>query len=294
MKTFDDQTLRRLEALTLVANDVRVGMMKGDRRSSKRGTSVEFADYRSYVRGDDLRRLDWNVYARLERPFIKLLQEEEDLAVHLLVDCSLSMDWPDETAANKLQYALRLAAALGHIGLASGDLVSVALLDSRGHRGWGPFRGGTNTLHLLQFLESAQAAGTTIINQALSSYAMRSRRPGLLFLISDLLAPDGYRRGLNAIQAAGYEAGLLHVLSPDEVAPALSGDLALVDVETGGDAEVTMDAMTLSEYRQRLEEWRGKIANHCRSRGVHYVPIETDQPWDEIVLQTFRSAGIVK
>ena len=131
MKLFNEATLRKLEQLTLVAGQVRVGMMKGDRRSQKRGTSIEFADYRNYVRGDDLRRLDWIVYARLERPFIKLLEEEEDLAVHILVDGSASMDWPDgESEEQKLRYALLLAGALGHIALSSGDLTLVTLLRS--------------------------------------------------------------------------------------------------------------------------------------------------------------------
>ncbi|MCA9981224.1 MAG: DUF58 domain-containing protein, partial [Anaerolineales bacterium] len=133
MQLFDEKTLRQLEQLTLIADKVRAGVMKGDRRSNKRGSSIEFADYRNYVKGDDLRRLDWNVYARLEKPFIKLLEEEEDLAVHLLVDASESMNWPDtpqEADLNKLNYALRLAGALGHIGLTAGDQVSIALLTS--------------------------------------------------------------------------------------------------------------------------------------------------------------------
>src|SRR5687768_13037910 len=168
-KLFDEKTRRKMAQLTLVASRVRAGAMKGERRSIKRGTSIEFADYRNYVRGDDLRRLDWNVYARLERPFIKLLEEEEDLAVHLLVDGSASMDWPNDEGeeTNKLHYALLLAGALGHIGLASGDLVNVTLLRSTGNQHWGPFRGRQNTLRLLQFLDRGEAAGITDLNLAL-------------------------------------------------------------------------------------------------------------------------------
>src|SRR6187401_657312 len=95
-RLFDETTLRKLEQLTLMAHKIRAGVMKGERRSVKRGTSIEFADYRDYTRGDDLRQLDWNVYARLEKPFIKLLEEEEDLAVHILLDASESMAWPDD------------------------------------------------------------------------------------------------------------------------------------------------------------------------------------------------------
>lgn len=292
MMLFDEATLRQLEQLTLIADKVRIGVMKGDRRSSKRGTSIEFADYRDYTRGDDLRRLDWNVFARLERPFIKLLEEEEDLAVHLLVDSSGSMEWPDD-AFNKARYALRLAGALGHIALTTGDQVVVSLLNSKNNQQWGPYRGQQNSLRLLNFLETGQMGGVTDINLSLRQYAQRGRRPGLLFLISDLLSPNGYREGVTALLSRGFEVGLIHLLSPDEVQPAAAGDLKLVDVETGQDAEITLDASALRSYRERLAEWQGEIAAFCNGRGVHYIPVITDMPWEKLILQTLRSRGII-
>lgn len=295
MRIFNEATLRKLEQLTLVANQVRVGMMKGDRRSTKRGTSIEFADYRNYVRGDDLRRLDWNVYARLERPFIKLLEEEEDLAVHLLVDGSASMDWPDvDSDEQKMRYALLLAGALGHIALSSGDLTFVTVLRSDGNQRWGPYRGQQNSLRLLQFLENSAAAGITDLNISLQNYALRARRPGLLFVISDLLSPSGYQEGIATLQSRGYEVGLIHVLSPDEVEPPLAGDVKLIDVETGLDAEITLDASTQSQYLVRLREWRSEIEVFCRGRNVHYIPLTTDFPWEKLILQTLRVQSIVK
>ncbi|MBE2197046.1 MAG: DUF58 domain-containing protein [Anaerolinea sp.] len=309
MDLFDEATLRKLEQLTLVAERVRVGVMKGDRRSSKRGASIEFADYRNYVKGDDLRRLDWNVYARLERPFIKLLEEEEDLAVHLLVDSSASMNWPHddseavigerlsvngEQAGNKLVYALRLAGALGHIALTAGDLLTVTLLRSSGDQSWGPFRGQQNSLRLLHFLENGAAAGSTDLNVSLRTYALRGRRPGLLFVLTDLLSPNGYQEGLNALQARGYEVGIIHLLSPDEVQPPLSGDLKLLDVETGAEAEITLDATTLALYRERLGSWLAEIGVYCARRHIHYIPITTDLPWEKLVMQTLRVKGVLK
>lgn len=295
LELFDEATLRRLERLSLVAEQVRVGVMKGDRRSRKRGTSIEFADYRNYSKGDDLRRLDWNVYARLERPFIKLLEEEEDLAVHLLVDASGSMDWPDDADndENKLRYGLRLAAALGHISLAAGDRLNVTLLQSGGDRHWGPFRGRQNTLRLLQFLETGTAAGVTDLSLSLRNYALRARRPGLLLLLTDLLSPAGYREGLNALQSRGYEIALIHLLSPDEVDPPLAGDLKLVDVETGAAAEITLDATTADAYRERLAAWREEIAAYCHGRAVHYLPITTSLHWEEFVMYTLRQQHIL-
>lgn len=299
MSLFDESTLRKLEQLTLMAERVRVGVMKGDRRSSKRGTSIEFADYRNYVKGDDLRRLDWNVYARLERPFIKLLEEEEDLAVHLLVDASASMNWPDDDQStnqptNKLSYALRLAGALGHIALTAGDLLTVTLLQSAGDQSRGPFRGQQNSLRLLQFLASSAAAGITDLNLSLRNYALRGRRPGLLFVLSDLLSPNGYQEGLNALQSRGYEVGLIHLLSPDEMEPPLGGDLKLVDVETRSEAEITLDPTTLSLYRDRLGSWLAEIGAYCAGRHVHYIPVTTDLPWEKLVMQTLRVKGVLK
>jgi uncharacterized protein (DUF58 family) len=297
---FDESTLHKLEQLTLVAEQVRVGVMKGDRRSRKRGSSVEFADYRNYVRGDDLRRLDWNVYARLERPFVKLLEEEEDLAVHLLVDASGSMDWPPAPGSqqppdsHKLTYALRLAGALGHVALSGGDRLNATLLTAQGDglQRWGPFRGAQNSLRLFNFLENARAAGLTNLDVSLRAYALRGGRPGLLFLLGDVLSP-GYRDGFSALLARGYELVVLHLLSPDELQPALAGDLKLVDVESGAETEISIDATTLQAYHDRLRDWQGELAAFCSARGAHYVPVATDTPWERLVLQTFRRRGIV-
>ncbi len=294
MTIFDESTLRKLEQLTLVAERVRAGTAQGDRRSTRRGSSIEFADYRDYAKGDDLRRLDWNVYARLQRPFIKLFEEEEDLAVHLLVDGSGSMDWPEPGDQHKLTYAVRLAAALGHIALTAGDQLSALLLNSTQDRAWGPFRGQPNSLRLFQFLETAVAGGITDLNLSLRHYALRARRPGLLFLFSDLLSPGGYRDGLSALQARGYELGIVHLLSPDEHDPGLNGDLKLVDVETSATAEITLDPTTLRDYRERVATWQQEIATYCHGRGVHYIPVMTDEPWEKLVLQTLRIQGVIK
>lgn len=301
MRLFDESTLRKLEQLSLVAHRVRAGVMKGERRSTKHGTSIEFADYRDYTPGDDLRRLDWNVYARLEKPFIKLLEEEEDLTVHILLDASESMDWPldvppDQTIdTHKFRYAQRLAAGLGHIGLTTGDRVTVGLLSGKRLVGrWGPYRTRHRTLSLLQWLEELEPGGTTDLNAALRDVALRGGRAGLALLLTDMFSPAGYADGLTALQSRGYEVAIIHLLAPDEVEPVIGGDLRLIDTETGEGQDVTVDAAMRDLYGRRLRQWRDEIAVTTSARDVHYVAVETGTPWDQVILYALRRAGVVR
>jgi uncharacterized protein (DUF58 family) len=299
---FDETFLRKVDRLSLVVRKRRSGQLRGERRSTKRGTSVEFADYRDYTKGDDLRRVDWNIYARLERPFVKLFEEEEDLTVHLLLDASGSMDWPrggaSPTPLHKWLYARRTAAALGYIALGSGDRLTVAVLqeaasDEAPSR-FGPARGKGQTLPLLRYLATGEAKGQTDLNQALHGYAFAARRPGLAILISDLLSPSGYQDGLSTLLARGYEAIVLQTLSPDEANPRIAGDLKLVDVESGHEQEVSIDAGMRALYRQRLDAWRDENNRWCGQRGVAYVPVNTDLPFDELILFHLRRRGLVR
>ncbi|MEA3341035.1 MAG: DUF58 domain-containing protein [Chloroflexota bacterium] len=312
--------LRKLDQLSLVARHARAGQTAGERRSTKRGASVEFADYRDYAKGDDLRSVDWNIYARLDRPYIKLFEEEEDLAVHILLDGSGSMDWGEEgnkgageqgsggAEENKWLYARRLAAALGYVALTSGDRLTVANLQSPGEKPgfsvsgatkpgfwqFGPVRGRGHTLRLFEWLEGLSAEGATDLNAALRSYTVASGRPGLVVLISDLFSPAGYVEGLTALAARGHEVALLHALSPDEIEPPLGGDLRLLDVETGDPQEVTIDGGMRTLYRRRLAAWRDEIQATCRARDVYYMSVETDTPFERVVLYELRRVGLVR
>lgn len=291
---FDESTLRKLSRLTLVAERVRAGVLKGERRSTRRGSSQEYADYRNYVPGDDLRRLDWNAYARLNRAFIKLFEEEEDLAVHILLDGSGSMDW-GVGEQHKFRFAQKLAAALGSIALSAGDHLILALLqDSAQLDSFGPVRGKHNTLGLLDFVGGLQPQGQTDLNRSLRTYGLNPRRPGLAFLISDLFSPQGYQAGLAVLLERGYECALVHLLAPDEVDTTLAGDLLLVDAETGAGQEVSIDSGLRQEYHRRVSLWRAEIASYCRSRGIRYLSAVTSTPWDRLVLHEMRAASLVK
>lgn len=298
----EESARRKLDPLMLVGNKVRAGAIKGERRSTKRGTSIEFADYRNYTPGDDLRRLDWNVYARLDRPYIKLLEDEEDLAVHVLLDASSSMDWPNRDSegvenrddTNKLLFGKRLLAGLAYIALGTNDHLTMAAIRQDGSFYFGPARGRGQSIPMLRFAHGLTAGGVTDLNAALKDYAVRARRPGLLFIISDLFSPGGYVDGLVALLGRGYEVAVIHVLSPDEITPPLVGDLRLIDVESGSTQEVSLDSGMRAFYVRRVEMWQHDIQAECRRRGVHYLPLVTDTAWEKAILYDLRRLGLIK
>jgi len=291
-EVFDEAFLRKLERLDLVARKLRSGTLRGERRSTKRGQSVEFADFRLYSHGDDLRRVDWNVYARTERAFIKLFVEEEDRTVHLLLDCSPSMDWGDDSA-HKLTWARRAAAALGYIALAGLDRVSLATL---GDGVAGQLSGQRSTrafFRVLDFLGSAgPVAGAGDLDAALTAYAGRARQPGPIFLLSDLLVAGGGRAGLTALAAHGYEPNVIHILAPDELDPALAGELQLIDSETGATRDLTVDEAALGRYHRGLADWQRDLASFCAGRGWPYLPISTATQFEDVILNSLRRGGI--
>jgi uncharacterized protein (DUF58 family) len=296
---FDETTLRKITQLTLAPTTMRAGLMKGDRRSTKRGSSIEFSDYRDYVKGDDLRRLDWNIYARLDRPFVKLFEEEEDLAVHILIDYSTSMFW-GEGDQHKMLFTLRLAGAIGAMALSANDRCTIAALKNHTKAAqFGPVRGVQHLARLLPFLESLlthppnHPTGTDL-NLSLKSFSQGARRPGLVFLLSDFFSPTGFQSGFNQLIGHGYEVTAMHVLHPDELDPPFAGDLSLVDSETGQVQEVSVDGMMRQEYQKRILNWQAQNRKYFQQHSAHYLPLNTAQPWDKVIFTDLRKSGIVK
>ncbi|NWJ97881.1 MAG: DUF58 domain-containing protein [Chloroflexi bacterium] len=312
-RLLDEEFLRKIDRLTLVSKRVRVGSLKGERRSLKRGTSVEFADYRNYTPGDDLRQVDWNIYARLEKVFLKLFEEEEELTLHLLLDCSRSMDWSGAPEVftemggatggstggphlNKLLYSKKTTAALAYMALAAMDRVTISGLNAKGGTNEPRLpltRGKNQTLRVIRFVEDLSSGAGTNLNATLRAYANQTRHPGLLFLISDLFAPEGCFEGLKALQAAGHEITLLHVLSPDEVNPTLRGDFKLVDSETGESQDVSINQKALDLYRQEFQAWQHELVEFSQRRAINYIHVETSTPFEDLVLHYLRRRGLV-
>jgi uncharacterized protein (DUF58 family) len=272
---------------------------------------VEFADYRDYTPGDDPRRVDWNIYARLERPYIKLYEDEEDLTVHVLLDVSPSMQWRDEAApaSAKWDRAVQLAVAMCYIALSSGDrliLETNTVTNAAGslRARFGPKRGVAATSGVIEFLERAalpvevadgrvpqnpQTAALSL-NPWWKRYALDAR-PGLCVIISDFLDVDGYAEGLNALGSSRLDLHVLHTLSPDELDPEFAGDLRLRDIETAGTQDVSLDDAALNQYRQRLNQWTGEIAEFCRRRGGKYHLTDTSDALEKVVLRDLRREG---
>lgn len=287
---FDEAFLRQLERLQLLMRAPARGGLKGGRRSVKRGQSVEFADYRDYTLGDDLRQLDWNILARLEKLFVKLYVEEEDVTISLLVDASASMaaGRPD-----KLAYAKRAAAALGYIGLASEDRVAIVALSGRAARRQAAIRGSGRVFRLLSALSGIPLSdGPTDLLVAARHAGAQLTGRGVVVLLSDLLDPNA-DRVIRELAATGSEIVVLHVLSPEELDPLLEGDLRLIDVESGEGLEVTVDLATLDGYRARLAAWRDGLAEIAAKRRVAYVPLSTDVPLADLVFAELRRRRVV-
>ena len=287
---FDEAFLRQLERLLLLMRSPVRGGLKGGRRSVKRGQSVEFADYRDYTLGDDLRQLDWNVYARLERLFVKLFVEEEDVTVTLLLDASASMA---SGHPQKLLFAKRAAAALGYIGLASEDRVAVSALSGRTARRRLALRGSGRVFRLLADLSAIDVTdGPTDLVAAARHAAAQLHGRGVVVLLSDLLDPNA-DRVIRELAATGSELIVLHILSPEELDPALDGDLRLVDVETGEKVDITADLATIDQYKDRLAAWKADVADLAAKRRASYVDLSSDVNLAELMFAELRRRRVL-
>ncbi len=254
----DPDFLARLEQLELVSRKIFLGRLKGERRSKRKGQSVEFADYRNYVVGDDLRFLDWNLFARLDRLFIRLFMEEEDLHVFILIDNSLSMDFG---TPSKLHVAKQVAAALGFIGLVNMDRVMVEAFNDRLIQSLPAVRGRRSLWRLMDFLQKVEPAGPSDLRQALRSFSIKCSGKGIV---------------------------------QEEIEPEVVGDLKLVDIEDDDVAEITVSGPLLKRYKQNLAAYRSALHQFCSQRGIAYLFTSNQVPFDRLVLSYLRQRGLVK
>jgi uncharacterized protein (DUF58 family) len=292
----DERLLRRLERLALAASRGLKGGLSGIHPSRRRLPAPTFTDHRPYTSGDDLRYVDWNAYARLEDLHLKLGEAEHDIRVHVLIDCSASMDW-GEGDAHKLHYARLLAAAIGYVALANGDRLRVVPFGGAERQPWGPGSGRQRAAHLLQFLDDLQGGGDITSITRLHQMA-REERGGLLVVLSDFwhsrALVDGDDPILAPFQLPRWQVLMLHVLHPDELRPDLRGDIELIDSESGERLSIEANAGALAAYSTAAEGWCASVAKMCARRNFGYSRITTDMSLERAALPYLQLREVLR
>lgn len=283
--------LAQLERLELVSRKIFRGRLKGERRSKRKGQSVEFADYRNYVPGDDVRFIDWNLYARLDRLFLKLFLEEEDLHFYALIDASASMDFGEPS---KLQFARQLAASLGFIGLCRADRVKLEVLGGTRTQPGPVLRGRRNLPRMTEYLRGVEPRFNVPLAQAVKDFCLRNTGQGILVLITDLMDKQGYEAALRFLITQRFDVYVIHVLSPEELQPDLKGDLKLIDSEDQDVAEISVSRPLLDRYQRTLAAFVEGAREFCARRGITYLMANSQTPVETIVSNYLRARGLVR
>lgn len=297
--------ISRLDPLDLASRRVFFGKLRGERRSKKRGHSVEFADHRPYVSGDDLRHIDWNIFGRLDRLFLKLFLEEEDLSLHVVLDASASADCGEP---NKYHFMQRCAMALGYVGLVNLNRVAATIMagvdaDSEVDAKKAPpslvravrdLRGRRRVHDLSRFLCATRPGGVLNFRAAAERIALSRRGKGVMVLFSDFFFKDGYEDGLRLLAGHGYDLILIQVLSPQELEPPIRGDLRLKDIEDADTAEVTISAPLLKRYQSNLNAYCQGLRAFALRRDMALLSVRSDMPVDTLVADRLRRLGVLK
>src|SRR5687767_4844904 len=286
----DPTFMARLDQLDVMSRKLLAGKMKGERRSKRRGQSVEFADYRNYTIGDDLRFIDWNIYARLDKLFLKLFLEEEDLSLYVLVDVSKSCDYGEP---HKALYMKRVAAALGYIGLVNYNRVNVIAMADGIVAETGPTRGRRRVAQLLDFVGKLKPTGASHLAEACKRFALAHRQKGVLVILSDFFDKGGYENGLRYVSSGKYDLFAVQVLSPQEIDPELQGDLKLKDMEDDDMAEVSITQPLMKQYKANLNAYCLGLKDYITRRGGTYLFTSTAVPFDTLVLNYLRERGLL-
>ncbi len=290
----DGALMSKLDQVDILSRQIFAGKLQGERRSKKRGISVEFADYRHYVHGDDLRFVDWNIYARLDRLFLKLFLEEEDLSLVLVLDASASMDWGNP---GKFMFVQQLAMALGYIGLTNQNRVTLYGFNDAGVKPLPSLRGRRRTREIGSWLLDLEPGGASGFPEAMRQIALGRQGKGVMVILSDFMFKEGYEKGLRYLAGGGFDTYCLQVLSPEEVDPArhgLAGDLKLTDIEDEDTAEVTISAALLKHYKENLNAYCGKLRDFCIRRGITHMTLDTSLDMTTLLLDYLRKRGLLK
>jgi uncharacterized protein (DUF58 family) len=294
MSLLTPELLRRLEQIQLLAARRAKSSAKGERRSKARGQSVEFADYRNYVAGDDLRYLDWNLFGRLEKLFLKLYEEERELPVRIFLDCSESMGFGEP---RKFDFARQVAAAMGYVALCGFDRVTIVPFPNEGENittagALRAVRGRKTSLQFFENIVKLKCGGAANFNEALRRGALEARQAGVAVVLTDFLDPAGYEKGLSALVGRGFQVNAVQILSPDELAPGTYGDLKLVDSESGMMQEVTFGKYRLNAYQQTVQNFIQKLREFSASRGINFFSVSSAMKLEDLLLKQLRASEV--
>jgi uncharacterized protein (DUF58 family) len=295
----DPGFMTKLERLHLIAKRLNWNGAQGEHAATRKGSSLEFSDYRRYQRGDDLRYVDWNVYRRLDRLLIKVFTAEEEMNLYLVVDTSASMAarvtrvTAGDPGLAKIGYAKKVAAALGYIGLANLDRVGGAAFSATLHAPLRPDRGRAQILRLFAFLDALSCGGATDLHAAMRRFATVFPRPGLVVILSDLLDPHGWRPAVEQLTRHKHQVLVVHILDDDDCEPGFSGEVTLVDAEGSRERRLYIDEALERRFRAELAHYFRDIETACKGLGIDYLRTTTRVPFDEFVLKSLRQTASV-
>ena len=287
----DSRFMARLDALDVLSRKILLGKLQGERRSKRRGQSVEFADHRPYVAGDDLRFVDWNIYGRLDQFFLKLFMEEQDVSLQILLDCSASAATGDP---DKGAWMKKLAAALAYVGVVNNNRVTISTFADGLTGQIANMRGRNYLQQMAEFLLGAEVDGPSHFDHACRALAGRRVGSGVMVILSDFLFKEGYETGLRRLIGPAYDLYAIQVLSPQELAPDLTGDLKLLDTEDGDTAEITISSALLTFYKRNLTGYCNELREFCTRRGATHVLTNSGERVESLVLNFLRRLGLLR
>jgi uncharacterized protein (DUF58 family) len=286
----DNSILGRLERMRIAPRRRLTNRAHGEHLSGKGGTSIEFSDFRDYVAGDDLRFVDWNIFSRLNRPYVKQFRYEEQMCIVIIIDASTSMSFD-----GKFERACQLAGAFALMGLFSLEPVSIYACGQAGAPAiCPPCTGRVSRTRVFQFLEGLKPAGDSTIESAIEAALRRHRGRGIAVVLSDFLTFGSLGRSFNLLFSAGLEVSALQILSPAEIEPELTGDLRFVDSETQETLDVSNVGELLSVYHDRRRALERELDEHCRRRRGRFLTTRTDDPIEWLLFDRLRRQGWVR
>ena len=298
-----NDVLESLQRLAIASQRIQTTGFAGEHRSKLRGVSPEFADFKSYTPGDDFRRVDWNLYARLDELFLRLSEVTTDLTVHFLIDASASMDWASqESLPTKFRFARQIAGAIGYIALWRFDRVLVAPFNDEVQPGFGPGHGRSEVGPLIHFLTNCRAGGSTNLSDVVARYLHQHPRPGLMIILSDLLSSETIElsASLRAIRSRGWEVTVIQLVDDSELEPARLFDSAdgsdpvtIVDSESNGTLMITPNRATLDRYEETVTSWLAEVESTCTDQGARYLRLATSEPIGAVVMRQLHRRGLL-